>query len=105
MLEKLTMDDFSKHLNQKFQIQYQAEEGEAGAGSIEAELVEVLKLGDRQADEKQRQPFSVIFRGPDKPVLQQQVYSLEHDGLGKLDLFLVPLGPDKGGILYEAVFS
>lgn len=105
MLEKLTIEEFSKHLNHTFQIHYEAGEGEASTGSMEVELVEVSKLGERQPDEDQRQSFSVIFRGPGEPVLPQKVYCLEHDGMGKLDLFLVPLGPDNGGMLYEAVFT
>jgi hypothetical protein len=106
MLEKLTIEEFSKHLNHKFKIQYETGEGEADIiGSMEAELVEVSKLGERQADEDQRQSFSVIFRGPFEPELPQRVYSLEHEGLGKLDLFLVPIGPDEKGMLYQAVFT
>ena len=105
MLEKLTIEEFSKHLNHKFQIQFKAGEGETSTGSMEVELVEVSKLGERQPDEDRRQSFSIIFRGPGEPVLPQQVYRLEHDGLGKLDLFLVPLGPGEGGMLYEAVFT
>ncbi len=106
MLEKLTIEEFSKHLNNKFNIQYETGKGETDIiGSMEAELVEVSKLGERQADEDQRQSFSVIFRGPVEPVLPQRVYSLEHEGLGKLDLFLVPIGPDEKGMLYQAVFT
>ncbi len=105
MLEKLTMQDFSNHLNHTFQFQIKAGDGKPVQGSLEAELIEVSRLGEKQETEDQRQSFSVIFRGPGEPVLPQQVYSLEHKGLGKLDLFLVPLGPDEGGILYEAVFT
>lgn len=105
MLEKLTMKDFSKHLNHTFQIKFKVGETEATPGAIDAELVEVSQLGEKRKGEDQRQSFSVVFRGPNEPVLPQQVYSTEHDGLGPLDLFLVPIGPDKEGMLYEAIFS
>jgi hypothetical protein len=41
-----------------------------------------------------------------EPVLQQQIYRLECEGLVEsLDLFLVPIGPDANGMRYEAVFN
>jgi hypothetical protein len=53
------------------------------------------------------QPFSAYFRGPRNPVLAQQTYRLEHEDMGALELFLVPIGPDPkgGGMNYEAVFN
>ena len=106
MLEKLTLEDFSKHLNHTFQIQFQTGEEEAAQGKFEAELVEVSELGEKQEDEERRKSFSVIFRGPGEPVLsQQQICKITHDEMGQLDLFLVPIGPDKNGMLYEAVFT
>jgi hypothetical protein len=52
------------------------------------------------------EPFSVYFRGPRTPILQQQIYRLTHDQMPELEIFLVPVGPDlkAGGMLYEAVF-
>ncbi len=47
----------------------------------------------------------MIFRGPGDPVLAQQICALEHVEMGRLDLFLVPVGPEKGSMLYEAVFN
>jgi hypothetical protein len=38
-------------------------------------------------------------------LLPQRIYRLEHDELGALDLFLVPIGRDDSGVRYEAVFT
>jgi hypothetical protein len=38
-------------------------------------------------------------------VLPQAIYDLEHDALGHLDLFLVPIGPSQGGMRYQASFA
>jgi hypothetical protein len=46
-----------------------------------------------------------VFRGPAEVVLPQKIYPLEHEALGKLEIFLVPIGPDEAGMCYEAVFS
>jgi uncharacterized protein DUF6916 len=52
-----------------------------------------------------RQLVSLVFRGPRQPVLPQQVYTLTNDTLGRLEIFLVPIGPDEAGVRYEAVFG
>ena len=38
-------------------------------------------------------------------LLQQGMYQLQHDQLGALELFLVPVGRDHEGLYYEAVFN
>lgn len=52
-----------------------------------------------------RSPFTVLFHGPPTPWVSQATHRLEHGGLGPLELFLVPLGPDAAGMRYEAVFT
>ena len=52
-----------------------------------------------------RQPFSVFFRGPLEPVLAQQLLRIENSTFGELSLFLVPIGPDENGMLYDASFN
>ena len=50
-------------------------------------------------------PFSLLFRGPQAPVLRQGMHDLESNTLILAGLFVVPLGPDGDDQLYEAVFS
>lgn len=52
-----------------------------------------------------REPFNLLFRGPGKPYLKQQMYTLLHAELGEVDLFLVPVSQDAQGFYYEAVFG
>ncbi|MFN0148417.1 MAG: DUF6916 family protein [Dehalococcoidia bacterium] len=52
-----------------------------------------------------RAPFSLTFAGPAQPVLPQRIYTVAHDRLGTLDIFLVPLGPRGDAMLYEAIFT
>lgn len=52
-----------------------------------------------------RRQFSLVFRGPADPQLSQGTWELEHDLMGELALFLVPLGPDADGPRYQAVFA
>lgn len=49
--------------------------------------------------------FSVVFASHSPVVHPQRIYRVEHDTLGMLDLFLVPIGHGPNGIRYEAVFG
>jgi hypothetical protein len=64
-------------------------------------LIEVQELGSSGP----REQFSVIFRGGQGDHLPQRIYRMEHEELGLMDLFLVPVGPDDEGMLYQAVFA
>lgn len=99
-LSDLTRTDFEVHLHGGFQVNVD------GFGTLTLELVEVAALGMESARPDGRQPFSLIFRGPCEPILAQQTCRLAHEAMGELDLFVVPLGPDRaGGIRYEAIFA
>lgn len=97
MLEKLTKDDFAKCLHQAFTIHVE------GHGPLETELVEVRGLVPADDEPDRRQPFSLIFLGPEDLVLQQGTFNIENETLGELGLFVVTLGPDKGGRMRHEV--
>ena len=49
--------------------------------------------------------FSLLFRAPlDTPPVQN-MYRLENERLGSMDIFLVPIKKDDEGLYFEAVFS
>jgi hypothetical protein len=99
MLDKLQNTDFVPHLNQTFRIRLE------GVDAVDLELVSVTELG-KTPSSGSRHPFSLHFLGPASPqYLLQHIYRLEHDQMGALDLFIVPLGPEQGRMRYEAIFS
>jgi hypothetical protein len=67
-------------------------------------LVEAQGIGQAAAG-MARDPFRLAFLGPADPLLPQRTYRLEHDGLGALDIFLVPIARDASGTTYEAIFT
>ena len=97
MLQDLTPTSFEAHLGTPFRVHF------GGESPLELVLCEVGRLEEH--DGPRKQPFSAIFRGPRNGILPQRIYRVEHDGLGTLDLFLVPIGPDALGMRYEAVFN
>ncbi len=100
MLDKLTSEDFSPHMNHKFRIHVE------GSGSLEAELLEVTEHKESgKADEDDRTPFSLVFQCSHDQPLPQMIYKMEHEKMGALELFLVPIGQDEKGVRYEAVFN
>ena len=101
VLEKLKSADFVPYLHQPFHIH---------SGSVPpfpAELIEVAELGSakEQSGSAKRRAFSVVFRGPPKTNLPQAIYTVRHEKMGTLELFLVPIGPDSQGMRYEAIFA
>ena len=65
--------------------------------------VSLLQSGPEGLDESRS--FSVLFRGPTDPALEQATYVLNHAELGDLPLFLVPIAADETSRTYEAVFN
>jgi hypothetical protein len=85
---------FSEHLQTTFRVSV------PGNLPLPLELFAVTEKGPSQQVEQ----FSLVFRGPLKTHFPQGTYAVEHEKLGKFDLFLVPLGPDSSGMCYQATF-
>lgn len=73
----------------------------SGSEKAELELVEVSELKAARLQEM----FSIEFRCRSGSVLPQRAYRLEHEKMGQLDLFLVPIRKDDQWVYYEAVFN
>ena len=99
MTAKLTEEEFSRHLNTKFRVRLDAPE------PFELELVEVKGRPSGVGEQQGMERFSLFFRGPAQPRLGQHTFPLTHERMGDFDLFLVPVGQDAQGVLYEAVFN
>lgn len=77
-----------------------------GIGDPLALRLSEVNAGTAQPNAPRVEPFSLVFTGPAAPILDQEIHRLEHDELGSLDIFLVPIGYDQAGSMrYEAVFN
>jgi hypothetical protein len=91
-LENLTVDDFAPLLHERFRV-------EPGDGPpFEVELTTVTEIPREPGG---RAPFSLEFQGGPRPPLPQSIYRVEHEDLGAIEIFLVPIAADR----YEAVFT
>ena len=98
MAERLSEEDFAKQLHTKFRVR--AEGAEA-----ELELDEVAGFQGGANEQAGMERFSIFFEGPPDVFLQQGVYTLDHEQLGELTLFIVPVERSGGGFRYESVFN
>jgi hypothetical protein len=105
MLDELKMEDFVSHINEKFVLHYEGGNDIQSGNTILLQLIEVSPLGKTSKDLKSRHGFSLLFKGPVSPVLHQKMHFLIQEDLGKLPIFLVPLGPEADGMIYEAIFN
>lgn len=94
MTNLLTHEQFVPHEKSKFRIP-------ADSDPIELELTDVSDLVLSPHQER----FSLTFRGPKDKFLEQGTRLIQHDVLGEFELFLVPLGMNEEGYLYEASFN
>lgn len=97
MPRSMKAGDFSPHLNTTFEVE-----------SLKLELIEVNEYPERQnvPEEVRKDPFSLILCGPTEPVLEQGMYTVKHDKVKELKLFVVPvLGGGEGEVHYQIIFG
>ena len=71
---------------------------------LSLELTEAKGLESSSA-RPDREPFTLVFRGPSDIELPQGTYDLRNATLGQVAIFLVPFRQDEDGRFYEAVFN
>jgi uncharacterized protein DUF6916 len=95
MTASLPYEAFANNLNTNFRIYFD------DSVTVDAELTEVSERKLSPGQER----FAITFRGPNEPFLGQGLRGIEHDQIGRFDLFIVPISRDELGTHYEAVFN
>jgi uncharacterized protein DUF6916 len=99
MSASLTPATFEPHIGTQFSI-------ESGDGEVVPTVLDSVERHPSRSHGERTEPFSLIFLGSDRQPLPQATYPIEHTDLGRLDIFIVPIGPDAHGRQrYEAVFN
>ena len=99
MPEKLTEEAFAQHLNTKFRARVEAPR------PLELLLTQVRRYDTGSGERNDMERFSLYFQGPPDMMLPQGTYTFDHEGMGELALFIVPIGRDEDGFRYEVVFN
>lgn len=110
---ELTRSKFTPHLSEFFLVRLNGEE-------IYLQLVEVADLKKASISKAalpkvedalfkaklHEESFTLLFRSMSETLLPQKTRKLDHNTLGQIELFLVPVGrPDGPWHFYEAVFN
>ncbi|MGN6258719.1 MAG: DUF6916 family protein [Solirubrobacterales bacterium] len=97
MPAELTLETFRPAVGEAFRV--------GGEGGARVELLLVEASPQDAGPHAPRPPFSLLFNGPAEPLLAQGTYRFEHGSLGVMEIFIVPLGQDEHGSVYEAFFA
>ena len=96
----LGYDFFVPYEKQSFELYYGSEVPE------KLELVSLTQSPASHGKKGERIPFSMIFRAASREFfVPQGIFPLVHPQAGRLDLFVVPIGPDDVGMQFQVVFN
>jgi hypothetical protein len=96
---QLVFEDFSDKVDGVFALR------DDGVPDIALTLKQADLLNPAYGLKGVRPPFSLIFLATDPRVLPQRLYRLEHERLGAVTIFLVPIAKDAEGVRYQATFN
>ena len=95
----LQREDFARAENHEFDVW-------VGETTVTMTLVSIEPYQTPQG--MTRQAFSLIFKSASPIVLPQKTYPMRNraiEGGQKVDVFIVPVGREKDGVLYQAIFN
>jgi hypothetical protein len=96
-LDKLTAETFAPYVGSAFMISQPCRET--------LTLRSAQSLSNSRIQSEQRPPFSLLFIGSVGRKLPQQIYTLQHQSLGEMEIFLVPIRETGDERHYEAIFT
>jgi hypothetical protein len=97
-ISDVTVETFEGREGERFSIQF-------ADAALDLTLVSVDRMPEEWGRGETREPFSVVLEDPGGRLLPQQTWPLDHDELGRLDVFLVPLQPEGAATRYQAIFT
>jgi hypothetical protein len=97
---RLNGETFSRYLNTKFSFSHGVVEG------VAVKLIEVNDLTPKVDQTGNGQEcFSLVFKGSHNAALRQETYRVTHASIGNFSMLVTPVGRNREGIYYEAVFN
>lgn len=98
MSDEFTLERFLPYVGEVFHVRRESLE-------VPMLLSEITRLANDGFRVRRREPFSLVFHAPAGSSLEQQIYLIEGAGMAPFECFLVPIGPDRFGMRYEAVYT
>lgn len=95
----LSYEFFAGYVRQTFSVAISAE------SSVDMTLVDARRKPPRVVAGLRAEPFVLYFKCANPVVLPQKMYNFRVQGADKMDIFIVPVGRERDGVVYEAVFN
>jgi Domain of unknown function (DUF6916) len=99
----LNREAFARNVNTKFSFSLGHDQ------PVGVKLIKVTDLTPEAAKPAAaatgRECFAAVFIGSNNHPLHQETYKVTHAKLGRFSMLIVPMGKDKEGFYYEAVFN
>jgi hypothetical protein len=102
--KELALETFLPHVKSKFRVLSD------GGQPVDLELAEAAGVAGAHGRVPNKngmvqEVFSLMFDGPEQPVLPQRCHAVEHEKIGRFELFIVPVEKISGGIRYQVLFN
>jgi hypothetical protein len=97
-MQILTLEHFAARLNETFAV-------DVDQGRTPFVLLEAAPLPHRNMQGIVREPFSLVFHNASAVLFPQRIYQMMNPNIGEFGIFLVPIGRNQDGFLYQAVFN
>lgn len=99
MSEKLTMEHFLPHVNKSVRV-------DGWHHTLTITKIDTRKLEDWEKEVVSRQPFIVMFGGPQGDILPEGMHDLHIEDGPSLKLYVIPvLTPQRDRQNYQSVFN
>lgn len=101
-LDQIRFADFSAQVDTVFNLAEKPLELKL----VEAKLLPTFHPPTRMAADAGNEKFSLLFSGAKDPALTQDTYAFEHAGIGRFEMFIVPVASkDANRFYYQAIFN
>ena len=101
-LDQISFADFSAQVDTVFTVDQKPVELKL----VEAKLMPTFHPPNRMAIDAGNEKFSLLFSGAKAPALTQDTYIFEHAGIGRFEMFIVPVASrDSSRSYYQAIFN
>ena len=95
MTQEFTRDDYAGCVNTDFIAEFGPEY------KVTLKLVNVTEVTERS----RQRTYVLTFIAPEDTPIVQGIAPMENEKLGHTEIFIVPVGKDKRGMLFESVFN
>jgi hypothetical protein len=94
-MKEFTRDEYAECVDTDFVFSFAPEH------QVTMKLIEVTE----EKEKFRQRTFVLTFTAPEDTPLVQGMAPFENEKLGQSDVFIVPVGKDSRGVLFESVFN